>query len=151
MIFPRISKIKAFHKTPWWIISARILNYPALFSIYFYMLVPIDITPKAIEEIKNIMVHKKIPADYQLRVGVKGGGCGGMAYALGFDKPKAGDQYFEIAGIPVLLEKRHVMFLMGMTIDFYEGSDARGFTFINPEAEANNNASGQQAAGKENV
>ena len=26
---------------------------------------------------------KNIPPDYFLRVGVKGGGCGGMSYALG--------------------------------------------------------------------
>lgn len=99
------------------------------------MLIPIDISAKAKEEIKNIMSHKNIPADYHLRVGVKGGGCGGMSYSLGFDKPKDGDEHFEIDGIPVLLEKKHVMFLMGMLVDFYEGSDARGFTFINPDRE----------------
>lgn len=95
------------------------------------MIVPIDITARAKEEIKNILANKNIPPDYHLRVGVKGGGCGGMAYSLGFDKPKEGDQHFEIDGIRVLLEKKHVMFLMGMEIDFYEGADARGFTFIN--------------------
>lgn len=95
------------------------------------MMIPINITEKAEEEIKNIMTHKNIPADYSLRVGVKGGGCGGMSYALGFDKPKEGDENMEISGIPVLIEKRHVMFLMGMQIDFFEGEDARGFTFIN--------------------
>ncbi len=97
------------------------------------MLIPIDISAKAKEEIKNIMAHKNIPADYHLRVGVKGGGCGGMSYSLGFDKPKDGDEHFEIDGIPVLLEKKHVMFLMGMLVDFYEGNEARGFTFINPD------------------
>jgi len=97
------------------------------------MIIPITITDKAKEEIRNIMDHKNIPADYCLRVGVKGGGCGGMAYALGFDKPKEDDQQFVIAGIPVLMEKRHVMFLMGMQVDFFEGNDTRGFTFVNPD------------------
>ncbi|MBN3583592.1 iron-sulfur cluster assembly accessory protein [Algoriphagus aestuarii] len=97
------------------------------------MIIPVQITEKAEAEIKNIMVHKNIPADYSLRVGVKGGGCGGMSYALGFDKPKEDDQQFEIAGIPVLIEKRHFMFLMGMQIDFFESDEARGFTFINPD------------------
>ncbi|SHO60912.1 HesB/IscA family protein [Algoriphagus zhangzhouensis] len=97
------------------------------------MLVPITITEKAEAEIKNIIAHKNIPQEYHLRVGVKGGGCGGMSYALGFDKPKEDDQLFEIAGIPVLIEKRHFMFLMGMQIDFFEGDEARGFTFINPD------------------
>ncbi len=95
------------------------------------MLIPISITTKAVEEIKNIITHKNIPDDYALRVGVKGGGCGGVSYALGFDKAREGDQQFEWEGIEVLIEKRHVMFLMGMQIDFYEGDDSRGFTFVN--------------------
>lgn len=97
------------------------------------MIVPIKISDKAQEEIKNIIQHKNIPTDYALRVGVKGGGCGGMAYQLGFDKVKEGDQQFDVDGIPVLIEKKHYMFLMGMQVDFYEGNDARGFTFVNPD------------------
>ncbi|MEP0712587.1 iron-sulfur cluster assembly accessory protein [Algoriphagus sp.] len=97
------------------------------------MTAPITITEKAIAEIKNIMENKNIPTDYFLRIGTKGGGCGGMSYALGFDKAKDEDQKFTISEIPVLIEKRHYMFLMGMQIDFFEGDEARGFTFINPE------------------
>ncbi|WP_194976758.1 HesB/IscA family protein [Aquiflexum lacus] len=97
------------------------------------MLSPIKITPKAQAEIKNIIANKNIPKDYALRVGVKGGGCGGMSYLLGFDKPKEGDQQFVIEDIPVLIEKKHYMFLMGMQVDFFEGSDTQGFTFINPD------------------
>ncbi|MFD2203452.1 HesB/IscA family protein [Shivajiella indica] len=97
------------------------------------MLIPINITEKAEKEIKNIINTKNIPKDYFLRVGVKGGGCGGMSYLLGFDKPKDGDEQFEISGISVLIEKKHYMFLMGMEVDFYEGNDARGFTFVNPD------------------
>jgi iron-sulfur cluster assembly protein len=95
------------------------------------MLIPVKITEKALEEIKNIMAHKNIPEDYSLRLGIKGGGCGGMSYILGFDKAKEGDQIFDFEGISVLIEKKHVMFLMGMQVDFYEGNDARGFTFTN--------------------
>jgi iron-sulfur cluster assembly protein len=97
------------------------------------MLIPIKITEKALHEIQNIILNKNIPEDYFLRVGVKGGGCGGMSYLLGFDKKKESDEQFEIKGIKVLVEKKHFMFLMGMEIDFYEGNDARGFTFINPD------------------
>ena len=96
------------------------------------MLTPIEITPKAALEIKHIMATKNIPEDYFLRVGVKGGGCGGMAFALGFDKLKPEDQRYEVQNIPVLIEKKHLMFLMGMQLDFFEGDEARGFTFTNP-------------------
>lgn len=97
------------------------------------MLIPIQFTQKAKMEIKNIMANKNIPEGYALRVGVKGGGCGGMSYLLGFDLPKEEDQQFEFEGIPVLIEKKHYMFLIGMQVDFYEGADSRGFTFINPD------------------
>jgi iron-sulfur cluster assembly protein len=55
-----------------------------------------------------------------------------MAFALGFDKLKPEDQRYEVQNIPVLIEKKHLMFLMGMKLDFFEGDEARGFTFTNP-------------------
>ncbi|MBT0811265.1 iron-sulfur cluster assembly accessory protein [Litoribacter ruber] len=107
------------------------------------MIIPIKITEPAQAEIRNIMANKNIPAEYCLRVGVKGGGCGGMAYALGFDKQKDGDEKFEVEGIPVLMEKKHMMFLMGMHIDFFDGNDARGFTFTNPDRKKQEKVKGE--------
>lgn len=89
---------------------------------------PIQITEKARREIKDIMANKKIPEGYGLRVGVKGGGCG-VSFVLGFDKQKEQDQAYSIDGIPVFIQKREMMFLIGKEVDFYEGSDARGFVF----------------------
>lgn len=96
------------------------------------MLQPVELTDKAIEEVKAIMETKNIPEGYGLRIGMKGGGCGGMSFVLGFDKQKENDLAYEIEGIPVFVEKRHTMYLVGMKVDFYEGADARGFMFINP-------------------
>lgn len=97
-------------------------------------MIPVTISEQAVNEIKNIMNHKNIPEDYGLRIGISGGGCGGMSFILGFDKKKTTDVSYEYEGIPVYVEKKHTMYLLGMEVDFYEGSDARGFTFINPEA-----------------
>lgn len=98
-------------------------------------LIPVTISKPAVSEIKNIMANKNIPGDYGLRIGVGGGGgCGGMSFVLGFDKKKDSDLTYEYEGITVYVEKKHTMYLLGMQIDFYEGADARGFTFINPEA-----------------
>lgn len=99
--------------------------------------IPITISNRALKEIKNIMVHKNIPSDYGLRIGISGGGCGGMSYILGFDKKKENDTAYEINGIPVYVEKKHTMYLLGMEVDFYEGSDARGFTFVQPDQDKN--------------
>lgn len=96
------------------------------------MLKPVELTEKAVQEIKTIMENKNIPEGYGLRVGMKGGGCGGMSFVLGFDKQKEGDLRYETAGITVFIEKRHTMYLLGMKVDFHEGAEARGFMFINP-------------------
>lgn len=96
---------------------------------------PVTLTEKAIEEVKHIMAHKNIPEGYGLRIGVKGGaGCAGMGYTLGFDKPREGDINYDVEGITVHIEKKQTMYLVGLEVDFYEGADARGFTFVNPNS-----------------
>jgi len=45
----------------------------------------ITITEKACGEVKRIMKENKIADTFGLRVGVKGGGCSGLSYSLGFD------------------------------------------------------------------
>ncbi|MBK6263455.1 iron-sulfur cluster assembly accessory protein [Marivirga sp. S37H4] len=99
-------------------------------------MIPVTITENAIKEIKNIMDNKSIPAEYGLRIGVRGGGgcsAAGMNYMLGFDKQKSTDKTFEIEGIPVYIEKSHVMYIIGMEIHFHDSNEARGFMFVNPE------------------
>jgi iron-sulfur cluster assembly protein len=75
------------------------------------------------------MATKNIPADYGLRVGVKGGGCG-VTLIIGFDKMKESDHSYDVEGIPVYVDKKHTMFIIGKEVDFYEGEDGRGFTFV---------------------
>lgn len=69
-----------------------------------------------------------------LRVGVKGGGCSGMSYILGFDKKEDNDKPFEIEGIPCVMNKAHELYLAGIEIDWEDGLNNRGFTFSNPNA-----------------
>jgi iron-sulfur cluster assembly protein len=95
---------------------------------------PIQISPNAAREIRKIINKKNIPEGYGLRVGVKGGGCSGMSYVLGFDKEREKDKVFDIDGITVYMDKRHGLYLMGTTINYHDGLDARGFTFENPNA-----------------
>lgn len=69
-----------------------------------------------------------------LRVGVKGGGCSGMTYILGFDQKTESDQEFEIENIPCVMNKAHEIYLLGMQVDWQDGLNNRGFTFKNPNA-----------------
>ncbi len=80
------------------------------------------------------MTSKNMPEDYQLRVGVKGGGCSGMSYVLGFDRQREHDIEFEVDGITIFMDKRHGLYLMDTVVDYQDGLNARGFTFENPNA-----------------
>lgn len=95
---------------------------------------PIKLTDNAIREIKQIIIDKQIPEEYGLRVGVKGGGCSGLSYVLGFDLQKENDNLYQIGDIRLVMEKSHGMYLAGMEIDFIEGLNNRGFSFNNPNA-----------------
>lgn len=77
------------------------------------------------------MQTKKIPPGYGLRVGIRGGsGCGGHQLILGFDKPKDTDITYSQQGIQLLVDKKHVLYVIGKEVDFYEGGDAKGFVFV---------------------
>ncbi len=95
---------------------------------------PVTFTSGAIVEIKKLMMADGFDSSQQLRVGVKGGGCSGMTYILGFDAVTEKDKFFEIEGIPCVMEKAHEIYLLGMQIDWQDGLNNRGFTFKNPNA-----------------
>lgn len=80
------------------------------------------------------MADPGFDAAQRLRIGVKGGGCSGMTYILGFDLQQEGDQAFEIDGIPCIMNKSHEIYLVGMLVDWQDGLNNRGFTFKNPNA-----------------
>lgn len=89
---------------------------------------PILLTPAAIQVIKSLLESGQATSPF-LRVGVKGGGCSGMAYMIGFDEQQQDDELFDIAGIPVLMKKAHGMYLLGMEIDYQQEETAQGFVF----------------------
>ncbi|WP_109830516.1 HesB/IscA family protein [Reichenbachiella versicolor] len=94
---------------------------------------PVEITDKALKEVRNIMDNKGIPTDYCLRIGMKGGGCGGMGYVIGFDQPNEEDISYSRNSIPIIVDKKHVMYLIGLEVDFHEDDQSRGFVFNKPE------------------
>lgn len=98
------------------------------------VLTPIKLTAGAIEEVKRLMAEPGFDATQYLRIGVKGGGCSGMSYILGFDAKEQDDEVHNIEGIPVVMKQAHGIYLFGMEVDFSDGLNARGFVFKNPNA-----------------
>ncbi|MFN4254087.1 MAG: HesB/IscA family protein [Saprospiraceae bacterium] len=95
---------------------------------------PVSLTQGAVAQLNTIRQQENIPGDYCLRVGVKGGGCSGFTYVLGFDERQPNDDLFEIEGLKVVMNKAHAIYLLGMEVDFVQGLANRGFTFNNPNA-----------------
>ncbi len=95
---------------------------------------PVTFTTGAINEIKRLMNEEDFDASQYLRVGVKGGGCSGMTYVLGFEKIEDKDEIFEIDGINCIINPAHGIYLTGMEIHWEGGLNSRGFTFTNPNA-----------------
>jgi len=91
--------------------------------------IPIQISDKAIQEVQIIMNSKEVPDDYGLRIGVRGTGCGSNSPMLGFDKKKDTDLEYLKNEVPVYIEKKDVMFLVGYELDFIEREDSSGFAF----------------------
>ncbi len=98
------------------------------------IIAPVTFTQGAVNEIKRLMNEEGFDASQFLRVGVKGGGCSGMTYVLGFDKKEDKDEIFEIDGIKSIINPAHGIYLTGMEIHFEGGLNSRGFTFNNPNA-----------------
>ena len=92
---------------------------------------PISITKRAADEIKIIMQSDEIPNDYVLRIGVKEGGCGSGedGFTIGFDSKKDSDLEYNYHGVVILVDKKHVMHLLGKQVSYKEDGDEWGFVF----------------------
>jgi len=72
----------------------------------------ISVTDKAKERITSLRQEENHSAESNIRVSVKGGGCSGLMYDLGFDdKINPADQVFEDKGIKILVDKNPPLFV----------------------------------------
>jgi iron-sulfur cluster assembly protein len=96
----------------------------------------IEVTDKAVLEIKRIQSTDATATDSMLRVMVVGGGCSGMSYKLGFDKeaPANSDKVFEKDGVKIVCDAKSFLYLAGTQLDFTDGLNGTGFVFNNPNA-----------------
>lgn len=97
----------------------------------FDQLQPVKLSDRAAEEVKKIMQTKNIPQGYGLRIGVRGGhGCGGAQLIIGFDKKHDSDLAYTVSDIPVYVDKKHTMYVIGKQVDWVENETERGFMFL---------------------
>jgi iron-sulfur cluster assembly protein len=95
----------------------------------------ITISSKAIKEIRKIMEENNFTLNVGLRIGVKGGGCSGLSYSIGFDpESREGDSIIEQDEIKLYVDGKSLFYLMGTELDFSDGINGKGFVFNNPNA-----------------
>ncbi|HWJ92344.1 MAG TPA: hypothetical protein VNR87_14610, partial [Flavisolibacter sp.] len=65
---------------------------------------PVRFSEGAIKELKRLMADPGFDQSQSLRIGVKGGGCSGLSYVLGFDQLKDTDVQYEFEGFSFIME-----------------------------------------------
>jgi iron-sulfur cluster assembly protein len=102
----------------------------------------ITLTEKAASEVRRIVSEQQTagaaPEKVYLRMRVVGGGCSGFQHKLDLDpamNPKL-DETFELQGVPVVVDKRSLMYLGDVQVDFHDDLNRRGFSISNPNAKS---------------
>ena len=91
----------------------------------------ITLSDKAATRIKEVLSNDK--NSLGVRIGVKSGGCAGMAYVMEYAKEKKpDDEIIEDKGVKVFIDPSAVMYLLGTQMDYKKDKFSSSFVFNNP-------------------
>lgn len=91
------------------------------------------ITNEAFKAVEKYFDANDAPDGSCLRVGVRGGGCSGLSYALEItDEISDLDEIHERDGYKVVIDPKSALFLKDTTLDYITGLLESGFKFDNP-------------------
>jgi len=96
----------------------------------------IHVTERAAQKIRQLLSKEGVPESTGgLRVGVQGGGCSGLTYAMRLDtQARDRDKVFEEHGARVFVDPKSFLFLANTTLDYQETLIRQGFVFENPQS-----------------
>lgn len=99
----------------------------------------IHLTQRAAQKIRALLEKEGVsPEVGGLRVGVQGGGCSGLSYAMRLDtQPRDRDKIFEEHGARIFVDPKSFLYLNGTTLEYEETLMRQGFVFQNPNAARN--------------
>jgi iron-sulfur cluster assembly protein len=96
----------------------------------------INVTERAAMKIQQLLAKEGVSAETGgLRVGVQGGGCSGLSYAMRLEtQARDRDKVFEAHGARIFVDPKSFLYLNDTTLDYTEELIRQGFVFINPQA-----------------
>lgn len=93
----------------------------------------ITLTDIAYSKVLNSIQSR--PNTLGLRLGVRTAGCSGLAYVLEFvDEINEFDEVFEIRDIKLVVDKKSLVYLDGLEMDWKRQGLNEGFEFNNPNS-----------------
>jgi iron-sulfur cluster assembly protein len=84
-----------------------------------------------------LMLKQQQGKELCLRVGVRQGGCSGMSYMMDFEDPtniNEHDEIFDYEGFKIICDKKSLLYLYGLQLDYSNAMIGGGFQFTNPNA-----------------
>jgi len=91
----------------------------------------ITLTEKAANKIKQTLSRRG--RGLGIRLGVKTTGCSGLAYVLEYvDEATAADEVIVCEDCKIFVDKKSLVYLTGLTVDFVRNGLNEGFEFSNP-------------------
>jgi iron-sulfur cluster assembly protein len=96
----------------------------------------IQITAKAAAKIRGLLEKEGVSTETGgLRIGVQGGGCSGLSYAMRLEtQARDRDKVIEAHGARVFIDPKSFLYLHETILDYREELMRRGFVFENPLA-----------------
>jgi iron-sulfur cluster assembly protein len=96
----------------------------------------IHLTERAAKKIRALLEKDGVSLEAGgLRVGVQGGGCSGLSYAMRLDThARDRDKIFEEFGARLFVDPKSFLYLNGTTLEYEETLMRQGFVFQNPNA-----------------
>src|SRR3979409_368103 len=96
----------------------------------------ITLTERAARKIRALLEKDGVSTELGgLRIGVQGGGCSGLTYAMRLDtQARDRDKVIEEHGARVFGGPQGYLYLHETTLDYQEDLMRRGFVFQNPQA-----------------
>lgn len=89
----------------------------------------------ALQQVK--LLQEKQGKELCLRVGVRQGGCSGMSYMMDFEdssKISEHDDIFDYDGFKIVCDRKSLLYLYGLMLDYSDSLIGGGFQFTNPNA-----------------